>query len=200
MTFVLIAVPGPDWAFILGAGARDRVVVPAVSGLMIGYALLTLLVAAGVGAVVQHSPGFLTALTAVGAAYLVYLGISILRRPSVLPSPPTTDLVPGLPSRGGHVWRGVGVSALNPKGLLIFLAMLPQFTDVHGRWPTALQLAALGAVFVVTCGVFYTAVGFSAKRILNSRPAATRFMSRLSGAAMITVGVALVVEHIATRP
>jgi hypothetical protein len=53
----LIAIPGPDWAFILAAGARNRVVLPAAAGLVIGYALIIVVAALGVGPLVTAAPG-----------------------------------------------------------------------------------------------------------------------------------------------
>ncbi len=192
VAFLLIVVPGPDWAFVLAAAAREHNVLPAVSGLMVGYSLLTGLVAAGVGALVGQSALFLTALTTVGALYLIYLGVSLLRQPGS----PGTDANPSLsrPSTTSDMRRGIGVSGLNPKGLLIFVAMLPQFTDSQGTWPLPMQMALLGLVFVVTCGAFYALVGFSARAILTAKPAAARLISRVSGAAMILVGLILLVE------
>src|SRR5919197_1511270 len=187
VAFALIVVPGPDWAFVLASGARNRVVLPAVAGLMIGYGLLTVIVAAGLGAVVAHAPEMLTALTAVGAAYLTYLGIALLGHPGSLPVRPVAAASP--------VLRGIGVSGLNPKGLLVFLALLPQFTDAHGAWPLRVQLAALGLVFTASCGGFYTVLGFSARAVLSSRPSAARLISRLSGTAMIAVGLLLIAER-----
>ncbi|WP_426515584.1 LysE family translocator [Diaminobutyricibacter sp. McL0618] len=189
----LIVVPGPDWAFILASGLRHHVVVPAVGGLMLGYLMLTVVVAIGVGPLVAAIPWMLTALTFAGAAYLVYLGIVTLRRP------------PGLiegggepergPARGTFVARGFGVSALNPKGLLVFLAILPQFARSDAPWPIAIQLAVLGALFVVVCGLFYLALGFVADRMLRSRPTLARLVSRVAGIAMIVIGAALIAER-----
>jgi len=208
VTFLLIVVPGPDWAFTLAAGARHGVVLPAVTGLVLGYVLLTVLVAAGVGALVARAPLVMTTLTAVGAGYLVYIGTSVLRRPGALhvdhgDAPDTTDsrctagTASARPaSTDTIVSRGVSVSGLNPKGLLIFVALLPQFTDPSGRWPATVQLTALGLVFVVTCGAFYTVVGHSARAILGARPAAARLVSQMSGAAMVLVGLLLLVERV----
>lgn len=190
VAFLLIVVPGPDWAFVLATAARDHVVVPAVSGLMLGYILLTGLVAAGVGAIIGQSPFFLAALTTVGASYLIYLGVSLLRHPGSLHA----DAGSSRPSTSSYVRRGIGVSGLNPKGLLIFVALLPQFTDSRSTWPLPLQLVLLGLVFVATCGAFYTIVGFSARAILTAKPAAARLISRTSGAAMILVGLILLAE------
>jgi threonine/homoserine/homoserine lactone efflux protein len=209
VTFLLIVVPGPDWAFTLAAGARDRVVLPAVAGLVVGYSLLTVLVAVGVGALVARSPLVLTTLTAVGACYLVYVGTSVLRHPRALhvddgdgDAPDATGTRRTARTGSAHpastaaiVSRGVGVSGLNPKGLLIFVALLPQFTDPRGRWPATVQLGTLGLVFVVTCGAFYTLVGHSARAILGAKPAAARLVSQMSGAAMIVIGLLLLVER-----
>ena len=142
---ILIIVPGPDWAFILGARLRDRIVFPAVGGLMIGYALLTVVVAAGVAALISGAPLLLTLLTFVGAAYLIYLGVGLLRDPSWLSRPSEVNVAP-LPW-WTQVTRGIGVSGLNPKGVLIFLAILPQFADPSGSWPFPVQIAALGGGF-----------------------------------------------------
>jgi threonine/homoserine/homoserine lactone efflux protein len=198
LTVVLIVIPGPDWAFTLASGVRDRVVFPAVAGLMLGYAVITVVVAAGVGAIVTRTPVILTALTGIGAAYLAYLGLTLLVRPAAVDH--AAVRVAGPPSyRWGHVVRGVGVSGLNPKGLLLFLAILPQFTDPDHGWPVPAQLAALGLVFVVTCGVFYTGLGLCARSVLRSRPGASRAMSRLSGAAMIVIGALLLIERLLGR-
>ena len=90
---------------------------------------------------------------------------------------------------------GVGVSGLNPKGLLIFLALLPQFTDPHARWPIAGQIGLLGLAFMVTCAVFYFVLGSIARTVLTARTAIARTVSRLSGAAMVLIGVALLVDR-----
>ena len=187
----LIAVPGPDWAFILAASTRDRVVLPAVAGLVIGYSALTALVAAGVGTVIAATPSVLTVLTVVGAAYLMWLGIGMLRSPGALHADRSSDAT----ASGGHVLRGIGVSGLNPKGLLVFLSLLPQFTAPHASWPVPIQLAVLGFTFVATCTVFYIAVGYGAQRTLAASPTAARVMSRISGSAMIVVGIAFLLER-----
>ena len=126
VAFLLIAVPGADWAFTIGAGLRGRSVVPAVGGLVVGYTGMTLVVAAGVGALVAGSPPALTALTVVGGLYLVWHGVTTFLHPSA--PTPVPGSVPGSVSREGAwvtLWQGVGVSGLNPKGLLIFVALLP---------------------------------------------------------------------------
>jgi len=169
-----------------------RRVLLAVSGLVIGYAGITIVVAAGVGALVAGTPASLTALTIVGGLYLVWLGMRALLRPAghgvAGPAAARSDRA--------TVLRGIGVSGLNPKGLLVFLAVLPQFATPRGSWPLAVQLGILGVVFTLTCGVFYLSMGSAARRILDGRPALSRVIARISGAAMIVIGVLLLAEHL----
>ncbi len=187
---LLIAVPGADWAFTIGAGLRNRSV-PAVGGLVLGYTGITVIVAAGVGALVAGSPAILTGLTAVGGIYLIGHGMATAARPGSVPT--ATD--GGARSAWGTVAQGVGVSGLNPKGLLVFLALLPQFTDPRGAWPIALQLGVLGLTFVLTCAAFYLGLGHLARTILQARPAVARLTGRAAGVGMVVVGAGLLVER-----
>jgi threonine/homoserine/homoserine lactone efflux protein len=86
---LLVLVPGADWAYAITAGLRDRSVLPAVAGLLTGYVALTVVVAAGVAAVIVRWPVLLIALTVAGALYLLWLGISALARPSAPVTAPT---------------------------------------------------------------------------------------------------------------
>ena len=81
VSFLLVLVPGADWAYAIAAGLRDRSVLPAVAGLLAGYAGLTAVVAAGVATVIARSPLALTVLTTFGAVYLLWLGITTVTRP-----------------------------------------------------------------------------------------------------------------------
>jgi threonine/homoserine/homoserine lactone efflux protein len=90
------------------------------------------------------------------------------------------------------------VSGLNPKGLLIFVALLPQFAEPYAPWPVPAQLAVLGLAFTLTCGVVYLAVGVAARELLRARTTAADVVSRISGASMIVLGVVLLAERLAT--
>lgn len=191
---LLVAVPGPDWAFVLSSGVKSRTVVPAVSGIVLGYAGITVVVAAGVGTLVARSPAALTALTVAGGGYLIWLGArTLVRRPAR--GAVAEERSPG----GGASWetlaRGMGVSALNPKGLLLFLALLPQFTNARWDWPLPAQLGLLGLVFMLTCAVFYLCLGSFARRVFQARSVAARIISRISGAAMVVIGALLLIDR-----
>jgi threonine/homoserine/homoserine lactone efflux protein len=225
---LLIAVPGADWAFVLDAAARSRAVIPAVSGLVIGYTGITLMVAAGVGAVVAGSTTALTGLTFVGGAYLTWHGVMTFRHPSTPPthlgihrdtaasatqgtSVTSRTLADRAAGSGGSavaqgagpastrsdvLVRGIGVSGLNPKGLLIFLALLPQFVRPRESLPIAAQIGVLGLAFIVTVAIFYLILGTFARTVLHARPSAARVISRISGAGMVVVGLILIIARV----
>jgi threonine/homoserine/homoserine lactone efflux protein len=194
VALLLIVVPGADWAFTLSAGLAGRSVIPAVGGLVVGYAAVTLVVAAGVGTLVAGSPPLLTGLTLVGGLYLVWHGATGFLRPA---APIVTH------QEKGTDWntfaRGIGVSGLNPKGLLIFLALLPQFTDPHATWPVAAQIGVLGLAFMTTCGAFYLFLGTVARSVLRARPATARMVGRVSAAAMTLIGAFLIADRLINR-
>jgi threonine/homoserine/homoserine lactone efflux protein len=192
VALLLIMVPGADWAFVLGVSVRGRSVLPAVGGLVLGYTGITFVVAAGVGAVVGRSPALLGGLTVVGGCYLIWHGATTFARRRAVPV--AAGAPPADAGRAVMV-RGLGVSALNPKGLLIFLALLPQFTNPRWGWPLTAQLGLLGLVFAASCGAFYLALGSAARKILAARPAAARAVTRFSGAAMVVIGALLLVRH-----
>ncbi|GAA4200652.1 LysE family translocator [Actinocatenispora rupis] len=193
VSVLLVLVPGADWAYAMTAGLRDRSVLPAVGGLLLGYVGLTAVVAVGVAAVLARTPVVLTVLTVLGAVYLVGLGVHTLARPGGTP-----ELAGAAPAAWRRqVVRGAGVSGLNPKALLLFLALLPQFVDRTGGWPPAVQIGALGLVHMATCGVVYVCVGVLARTILRARPAAARVVTRISGAAMVVIGALLLAERLA---
>src|SRR5215471_4939644 len=79
---LLIAVPGADWAYVIGTVLSGRPVLLAVSGIVIGYAGITIVVAAGVGALVAGTPAALTVLTIAGGLYLLWLGARAFLRPA----------------------------------------------------------------------------------------------------------------------
>ena len=192
VSFLFVVTPGADWAYAIAAGLRHRVVLPAVGGLLAGHLAATAVVAAGVGALLAQAPLLLSVLTALGAVYLAWLGISMLARPAL----PQAGVDETPRSWLRQAAKGAGISGLNPKVFLLFLALLPQFTDPNAAWPLALQIVVLGLVHVTSCAVVYTGVGTGARRVLRARPAAALAVTRCSGAAMIVIGVMLLGEKL----
>ena len=194
VSLLLVLVPGADWAYAIAAGLRGSSVLPAVAGLLTGYVALTAVVAAGVAALLARWPLLLTTLTALGALYLLWLGISTLARPSA----PASESGEGVQSWARQALRGAGISGLNPKALLLFVALLPQFVTRGAAWPFAAQIVLLGLVHTANCGVVYTGVGTAARRVLRARPATTAVIARCSGAAMIVIAALLLTERLLT--
>lgn len=197
VSFLFVLTPGADWAYAIAAGLRNRVL-PAVSGLLAGHLLATLVVAAGVGALVTRLPVALTILTAVGAAYLIWLGATMLARPPPVAGA-AVDATHDTGSPARWALKGIGVSGLNPKVFLLFLALLPQFTQPGADWPLSAQILVLGLIHVASSAVVYSGVGAGARLVLANRPAAARLVSRFSGIVMIAIGVFLLIERLVVQ-
>lgn len=192
VSFLFVITPGADWAYAMAAGLRNRTVLPAVGGLLIGHLIATAAVAAGVAVLVARSPLVLTTLTVAGAAYLIWLGLGTLRHPGL----PDVAADAGTESWVRQAAKGAGISGLNPKVFLLFLALLPQFANPAAPWPVPVQIAALGLVHVASFAVVYTGVGTGARLVLRARPGAARVVSRVSGTAMVALGLALLIEQV----
>ncbi|MFF4492226.1 LysE family translocator [Streptomyces sp. NPDC001544] len=204
---LLVCVPGADWAYVIAAGLRGRRVTGAVAGLVAGYALHTALATAGLAVLVAGSPRLLTALTVAGAGYLLWLGWGVLRTPGVPEAADTQDSEGSQDSQGSQgsegsgnsrvFLRGAAISGLNPKGLLLYLSVLPQFLTLRGaHLPVPVQTAVLGVLHMACCAAVYLTVGVLAHAVLAARPTAARAVTRTSGAAMLGIGAFLLVERL----
>jgi threonine/homoserine/homoserine lactone efflux protein len=192
VSFALVITPGADWAYVISAGLRGRrLACSAVVGLACGALLATAAVAAGVGALVASHPIVLTVLTVADSAYLLWMGVAMLRRPAATVSA-QSELV-----GGGWKWacKAAGISSFNPKLILLLLALLPQFVHAESAWPVTLQIMMLGAVHALSCCGVYLAVGLAAQRVLGSRPGAALVVSRVSGALMLGIALLLLAER-----
>ncbi|MEV7792117.1 LysE family translocator [Streptomyces sp. NPDC087512] len=189
---LLIFTPGVDWAYAISAGLRDRSVVPAVAGLMAGHTLYALVAVAGLAVIVAGSPALLTGLTVAGGGYLLWLGWSVLRQPAS----PAAHGEAVDSSRTRVMLKGAGISGLNPKALLLYFSLFPQFLDPTG-WPAAAQTGVLSTLHLVCCTVVYLGVGVLARTVLRTRASAARAVSRASGVMMIAIGGFLLWERLA---
>jgi threonine/homoserine/homoserine lactone efflux protein len=193
VALLLALTPGADWAYAIAAGLQPRSVLPSIAGMVAGYVVVVVVVALGIGALVTEYPAALAALTFAGAAYLLYLGVSTLlarSRPAVAAS----DRPVGTSARTRFL-RGAGVSGINPKGVLLLLALLPQFVSPHG-WPAPVQMGVLGSLHLLDCAVVYLLVALAARRILGSRPRASIVVTKVSGVLMVLIGLGLLAEQV----
>jgi threonine/homoserine/homoserine lactone efflux protein len=207
LAFILVAAalactPGVDWAYSITAGLRQRSFVPAVAGLCGGYVLHTALLVAGLAAVLAGMPGVLAWITLAGAGYLLWLGISTLRswRGASFSAADTVSAADALGRPSASQLRtflqGMGTSGINPKGLLFYVALIPQFVSADASLPVPVQSGLLGMTFVALAGLVYTAVALLSRSLLQSRPGAARAVTLASGIIMVLLGAGLLGEQL----
>ena len=91
--------------------------------------------------------------------------------------------------------QGIGVSTLNAKSLVLFVAFLPQFITSSAPLPLWMQLIVLGLTWAGLAAIVYTLIGVTSRKLLASRPGASTVMLRVTGIAMILMGLALAAEQ-----
>lgn len=192
-SLLFVFTPGADWAYAIAAGIRGKRIIPSVLGLLVGYVVLTIIVAAGVGVLFAGNPLLMMILTAVGSLYLGWLGYNMLRDP---PVPQAAGEKTTAGSWMNWALRGAFVSGLNPKAFLFFLAFLPPWTTEKASWSIPVQIVALGLIHTASCSVVYSLVGVGANKALSTRPSAARVVGRLSGVAMLLLAALLVYREL----
>ncbi|HGM5579896.1 TPA: LysE family translocator [Pseudomonas putida] len=192
VSLLFVITPGADWAYAISAGMRGRWVMPAVAGMLSGHFMATLVVAAGVGSLIAGHPLALMLLTLAGCLYLLWLGGNLLLNPAA----PQAGLEQAGESGSHWALRGFCVSGLNPKVFLLFLALLPQFTDPTSSWPLPLQILLLGLVHLCSSLVIYLMVGYGAKAVLRTRPQAAKRVGQVSGGVMIAIALGLMLGQL----
>ncbi len=191
---VLIVIPGPSVVFVVGRAVSygQRVALASVLGNTAGLFCVMALVCAGLGAVVAESQLVFTVIKLAGAAFLVWLGVQALRHRHDL------HLGAGVPAVVGG-WRafrqGFVVGVSNPKGFLIFAAMLPPFVDrTTGAAPVPVQMFELGALAVLIGLVCDTTWALAAGRARDWFVASERrgsVLGAIGGTSMIGLGVGM---------
>jgi len=192
----LACTPGVDWAYSITAGLGRRSFVPAVAGLCSGYVLHTLLMVAGLAAVLASMPGLLGWITVAGAVYLLWLGTVTIR--SWRGASFSAAAAVGNPGQNQlrSFLQGMGTSGINPKGLLFFLALVPQFVSADAPLPVPVQSGLLGLTFVLLAALVYSCVALLSRKLLQSRPNAARRVTLASGIIMVALGTALLSEQL----
>ncbi len=180
--------PGPNSLLALTHGAlhgRGRALYTMLGG-TVGFLLVIALSMFGIGALLQASLTWLTALKWAGGAYLIWLGVQVWRSPPIAVdrSAPATTAVPAALFRQGFL-----SAATNPKGILFFAAFLPQFVDPQRSvW---LQFALMAGTFVaIEFGVEF-ALASLAQRITAWIARVGRGFNRACGAMFIAIGALL---------
>ncbi|MGV9455070.1 LysE family translocator [Streptomyces sp. NPDC003635] len=193
MSFLLIVIPGPSVLFVIGRALAQgrRAALTTVLGNTLGAYVLVVAVACGIGSIVERSAVVFMSLKLAGAAYLVYLGVKALRARRA-PHPAFKEHR----GQGGGLrtlWEGFVVGVSNPKTIVFFAAVLPQFVDRHGGSVMA-QMLLLGLVFNLMAVVFDSLWGLAAATARDwfaRSPRRLAAIGGVGGCTMIGLGIAV---------
>jgi threonine/homoserine/homoserine lactone efflux protein len=183
----LVCTPGPDLIYIAAqalAGGRPAAL-RANAGVILGYVMHALLAALGVAALVAASPILFEALRWCGVAYLFYLAVRMIR--SAIGGE-SISLNPNVPP--ASLTKGFMTSFFNPKGLLVYLAILPNFmTPSEG---IAQQAVVLSGIFIGLCALLYGTVGYvvaAIGRVGSVRASYQRVLEGIAGSLLAFAAV-----------
>ncbi|MGW4568727.1 LysE family translocator [Streptomyces sp. NPDC004561] len=192
LSLLLIVIPGPSVLFVIGRALAHgrRAALTTVAGNTLGAYVLVAAVALGIGSVVERSVLVFTVLKLAGAAYLVCLGIRAWRqRGSLRAAFAESDG----PERGGlrTLWEGFAVGIANPKTMVFFAAVLPQFVD-RDQGHVPVQMLLLGLVFnaiALASDSIWGLVASAARDWFARSPRRLSAVGGVGGLTMIGLGV-----------
>ena len=192
---LLIVVPGPSVLFVVSRGVSlgRRAALVTVAGNAVGIYLQVLAVAIGLGAVIERSIVALQALKLAGALYLMYLGMQALRHRRELAT--VLDAATVRPRR--RIFReGFVVGVTNPKNIVFFTAVLPQFVDRSGA-PVAVQMIVLGTIYVAIALVsdsIWGIVAGTARSWFARSPKRLELLGGTGGLVMLGLGLRVAIS------
>ncbi|WP_117211272.1 LysE family translocator [Allorhizocola rhizosphaerae] len=191
--FILIVIPGPSVLFAVGRALAygRRAALTTVVGGAAGSFTAAAAVAIGMGAIVQTSAAVYTAIKLAGAAYLIYLGVQAIRHRRALREAFEARAAPVGDRR--TLAQGFIVGVTNPKTVVFFAAILPQFVDPSAGSAT-LQMVVLGGVFAVIALGMDSVWSVAAGAVRSWFARSARRLELVGGAAgltMVGLGVGL---------
>ena len=185
---MFLALPGPGTLALLSSTAAGglRAGLLATLGVIGGDQVLLWLATGGIAALLgAHAMAFV-ALQAVGAVYLVWLGVGMLRAPS---QHSVAEVRPGIRH---HFRRAFLITVLNPKAIFFYLAFFPQFIDSSSAsLQTFVVLAATIVVISAAYCISLCALVAKASRIIGANSLATFWLQRVLGLGLIAFGISL---------
>jgi threonine/homoserine/homoserine lactone efflux protein len=196
---VIILAPGPSVLFVIARAIAwgRKTAVFTVAGNVTGAFALSTMVAIGLGPILQRSDLAYAAIQWGGGLYLMYLGIEAIRQRKIHAEDMRNqgDIAPGV---ARSMRDGFWVGALNPKGLVFYAAVLPQFVD-REKGNVALQLIFLGAVFSILAFVSDGTWGLlagTARQWLATDAKRLEKLRATGGIVMIILGISVLVSAI----
>lgn len=195
VALVVIAIPGPSVVFTIGRALTygRGVALMTVVGNSFGLLTALLLVVVGLGELVATSDVVYEVVKLAGAAYLVFLGVQALRhRHGITVADSGAAQAPPLPAFTAFR-QGYLVGFTNPKGYVMFVALLPQFVD-PARGQVPLQMLTLGLVAFLLgwcCDSVWALLASQLRRWFNASPNRGKALGTVGGVSMIGLGVAV---------
>ncbi len=187
---VFLAIPGPGLLGVLAATGKGglRAGFAATLGVMTGDWVHMLLAGIGVAALLQANPAIFKAIQYLGAAYLIYIGVSLLRvKPDALQEAGDAS------ATGRHFRRVFLITLMNPKAIVFYMAFFPLFIDPANHYGALTLLAmalTVSALTILFCFSFVIAVNALAGK-LKRNPLISRIAHRAAGIFLIGFGIKL---------
>lgn len=197
---ILIALPGPDFAIITKISIFDgkKPAQAAAIGVTLGMCIHTILAMLGLSAIVASSALLFSIIKYAGVAYLFYVGISELiksRKNNNLEaqSLPDDDQIKGF-KKTHYFYSGFLTNVLNPKAILYFMVLYPQFLDSSA--PIYSQFLEMGIITAAICLAWYLALAniFTRIRVFFTSARCQRWLMRFTGAIFIGFGLKLIAQ------
>lgn len=194
-TLAFVMSPGPDTVLVLrytissGRGVGSA----AVAGVQLGLAGHTLLAVVGLSVVIASSPNLFALIAIAGAIYIAWLGIQRIRMGIV-----RIEEVTGAGISHAKALRDAMLTnLLNPKVILLFLALVPNFVDVDRGHVTS-QLVVLGITLIIVNTLWQLPLAFAAGWILKllDQPRTQRIINWTTGTVLIGIAIHMLVEHV----
>ena len=191
MEFVLCLTPGPAVLYVISSGLRAgaRKSIASILGILAANAVYFAISATGVGALLVASYNLFFAVKWIGAAYLVYVGLmALFGKSEIMPAEEGTPTTIG----GWRLFRdGFILQASNPKAIVFFTALLPQFINPHGRVVTQVLILAITSAIIE----FFVLLGYGSAAgrasALAHQPRYATWTNRVAGVLLIGAGAGL---------
>ena len=190
--FALNMAFGPNNLLSVTNGARHGVgpAVVAAGGRLLAFALMITVAGIGMGALLAASALAFSLVKWAGVAYLLWLGIKLLRAPAPPLAAPDAGASGDRPALGALARQEFGVAIGNPKAILVFTAFFPQFVVADAYALSYVQLGLTFLVLEVVAIALYALLGARVRRLARGGPA-MRWFNRASGTMMIGFGLLL---------
>ncbi|GJL83588.1 MAG: threonine transporter RhtB [marine bacterium B5-7] len=192
---LMILTPGQDMYLVMtrsvSQGARAGIITAA--GISTGLLGHTLIVGLGLGAVIRASETVFIIMKIIGALYLIWLAVGILRQPV---DAMTTSALPPSSSRKLFVYGALS-NLVNPKIVIFYLAFLPQFVAVDASRPT-ISLLLLGTIFAALTFIIKAPIGMAAgalSSLVRRNPSIQRWINRISAGVLVILGIRLLLAR-----